>query len=152
MRINFKLFIVVLFVALALITKVHAYCFEEAGQRYSVSPLLLYAISNVESAFDIRAINVNTNSSEDRGHMQINSFWKKYLGDHGWNSLYDPCYCTNVGAWILARCIARYGNTWDAVACYHCGHSPDDMPEERRPEAYRYIDKVQEKLNELTIE
>ena len=152
MRINFQPHILVLFVALALITKVHAYCFEEAGQRYSVSPVLLYAISSVESAFDTLAVNVNTNGSEDRGHMQINTFWKKYIGDHGWSSLYDPCYCTNVGAWIMSQCIERYGNTWDAVACYHCGHSPADMPEERRPEAYRYIDKVQEKLNKLTIE
>ncbi len=152
MRINFKLHILVLFVALALITKAQAYCFEEAGQRYSVSPVLLYVISSVESDFDTMAVNVNTNGSEDRGHMQINTFWKKYIGDHGWSSLYDPCYCTNVGAWIMSQCIERYGNTWDAVACYHCGHSPADMPEERRPEAYRYIDKVQEKLNKLTIE
>jgi len=152
MRINFKVLMFVFFVSLSLITKVQAYCFEEAGQRYSVSPLLLYAISSVESSFNVRAINVNTNGSEDRGHMQINSFWKKYLGDSGWDSLYDPCYCTNVGAWIVADCIARYGNNWDAVACYHCGHSPADLPEERRPEAYRYIDRVQEKLNELTTE
>ncbi|MCK5853209.1 transglycosylase SLT domain-containing protein, partial [bacterium] len=69
MRINFKLHILVLFVALALITKAQAYCFEEAGQRYSVSPLLLYVISSVESAFDTLAVNVNTNGSEDRGHM-----------------------------------------------------------------------------------
>ena len=151
-RINLKLFSFGVFIGLALPMTLQAYCFEEAGQRYSVSPLLLYAISSVESAFDMKAINVNTDGSEDRGHMQINSFWKKYIGEQGWNSLYDPCYCTNVGAWIMARCIKRYGNTWDAVACYHCGHSPSDLPKNRRPEAYRYIKKVQNKLNELTRE
>lgn len=147
-----KQYIFTLFMALFLASKTWAYCFDEAGQRYSVSPLLLYAISSVESAFDTRAVNVNSNGSEDRGHMQINIFWEKYIGEHGWDSLYDPCYCTNVGAWVMAQCMERYGNTWDAVACYHCGHAPADMPESRRPEAYRYIKKIQDKLETLTRE
>ncbi|MBU0991721.1 MAG: lytic transglycosylase domain-containing protein [Proteobacteria bacterium] len=124
-----------------------SYCFEEAGKKYGVSPVVLQAISKVESNYKVDAINKNKNESRDFGHMQINDrTWKKYLGD-GWEYLiYDPCYCTQVGAWILRQCMNRYGNTWDAIACYHCGKSPEELPLKTRMRAYEYIRKVQEQI------
>ncbi len=31
----------------------------------------------------------------------------------------DACYNVQVGAWILSRCVQRYGYTWTAVGCYN---------------------------------
>ena len=63
------------------------FCFTDAGTAYDISPVLLKAISEVESNGNPQAINYNRQSgSTDIGHMQINSFWKKYLGKG-----YDHC-------------------------------------------------------------
>ncbi len=111
-------------VLLALVSFAFAYCFEEAGRYYGVSPRLLWAIAKVESNFNPRAINRNKNGTYDIGLMQINSRWLPVLKRHG---LYDerliwhPCYNTFVGAWVLRQCINRYGNSWKAVDCYNKG-------------------------------
>ena len=99
----------------------HAFCYEEAGNRYGVSPRLLHAISKGESNFNPFAINHNTNSSYDFGLMQINSSWEPTLRRMGirWDSLSDPCTNVMVGAWVLSQCIQEYGYTWSAVGCYN---------------------------------
>lgn len=98
-----------------------AFCFEEAGNRYGISPQLLYAISKGESSFNPLAINYNTNGTYDYGLMQINSSWEPTLRKLGisWNNLADPCTNVMVGAWVLSQCIRDYGYTWSAVGCYN---------------------------------
>jgi len=98
-----------------------AFCFEEAGNRYGISPQLLYAISKGESSFNPLAINYNTNGTYDYGLMQINSSWEPALRKLGisWNNLADPCTNVMVGAWVLSQCIQDYGYTWPAVGCYN---------------------------------
>ena len=95
------------------------YCFEEAEQYYNVSAKILWAISKNESGHKPTALNYNTNGTIDFCHMQINSSWRKVIGDDAWRALNDPCYCTMVGAWVFAQCVEKYGYTWDAVGCYH---------------------------------
>jgi soluble lytic murein transglycosylase-like protein len=98
-----------------------AFCYEEAGNRYGISPNLLYAISKGESSFNPIAINYNTNGSYDYGLMQINSSWKPTLRKLGipWGTLADPCTNVMVGAWVLSQCIRDYGYNWPAVGCYN---------------------------------
>ena len=100
---------------------VSAFCYAEAGGRYGVSPRLLQAISQGESNFNPVAVNQNTNGSYDFGLMQINSSWEPTLRRMGiaWESLADPCTNVMVGAWVLAHCVRKYGNTWSAVGCYN---------------------------------
>lgn len=62
---------------------VHAFCFQEAGQRYAVSPWLLWAIAKAESNLDPSSINRNRNGTVDVGLMQINSIWAGQLGGFG---------------------------------------------------------------------
>ncbi len=95
------------------------YCFEKAGNQFGIAPALLWAISKAESRFNPHALNFNRNGSYDYCHMQINSSWAREIGETAWTSLGDPCQCTEVGAWILSRCIRDYGYTWQAVGCYH---------------------------------
>ncbi|MBE0597024.1 MAG: lytic transglycosylase domain-containing protein, partial [Desulfuromonadales bacterium] len=97
-----------------------AFCFEEAGTRYSVPPGLLWAIARVESGFDHQAYNRNGNGSYDVGVMQINSSWEKELGPDLWRRLQDdPCTNVQIGAWVLAGCLQRHGYTWEGVGCYN---------------------------------
>jgi soluble lytic murein transglycosylase-like protein len=98
---------------------VGAFCFEEAGETYGVSPQLLWAIAKTESNFNPSAINYDRNGSFDYGVMQINSYWYRELGHQRWINLDDACYNVKVGAWILSQCVQRYGYTWRAVGCYN---------------------------------
>ncbi len=101
-----------------------AYCFKEAAARYHVSATLLMAIAKTESGFNARAINRNSNGSYDIGVMQINSAHLPALRQYGISErvLFDqPCANVNVGAWILARNMAQFGNTWKSVGAYNTG-------------------------------
>lgn len=97
-------------------------CWEEAGARYGVNPQLLYAIARTESSLNPDAVSKpNKNGSYDIGLMQINSAWLPTLRRHGIDraQLMDACTSIHVGAWILARNMARMGNSWEAVGAYN---------------------------------
>jgi len=111
-----KLLLVLCFTLLPVYT--HAFCFQQAGQRYGVSPTLLRVIAKAESNFNPSATNHNRNDTVDVGLMQINSIWADQLGST-WNDIFDPCTNVMVGAWILSQCIHNYGSNWQAVGCYH---------------------------------
>ena len=96
-----------------------AFCFEEAGATYGVSPLLLWSIAKHESNMNPSAVGRNSNGTYDYGLMQINSTWAGALGRSLWMSLGDPCTNVKTGAWILSRCIRRHGYNWKAVGCYN---------------------------------
>jgi soluble lytic murein transglycosylase-like protein len=95
------------------------YCFDEAGAQYGINPQILRAIAKVESNYNPRAINWNTNGSYDFGVMQINSSWASTLGLERWSTLGDTCTNIKTGAMILAACMEKYGYTWEAVGCYN---------------------------------
>ena len=99
--------------------KIHAFCFEEAGSFYNISPQILWAIAKVESGFKPNAVNRNADGSYDYGLMQINSSWARVLGRDLWSSLGDPCTNVKVGAWILSGCVRKHGYTWEAVGAYN---------------------------------
>lgn len=116
--------------AITVITCITGYaqaaCFDEAARRYGFDPALLKAISRVESSGNPKAINRNRDGSRDICHMQINSRWLPTLQKYGITeqSLFDPCTCTYVGAWILAGNVHRLGYNWNAVGAYNAS-SPE---------------------------
>ena len=97
----------------------YGFCFEEAGKKYNISPVLLKSIARVESGLNPKAVNKNPNGSVDMGLMQINSAWLKTLKVTGDDLMNDACLNTMTGAWVLRQCIDRYGYTWEAVGCYN---------------------------------
>jgi soluble lytic murein transglycosylase-like protein len=97
-------------------------CWEQAAQKYGVSPHLLHAIAKTESSLNPAAVNRNNaNGTYDVGLMQINSSWLPKLKRFGITErdLYEPCVSIDVAAWILAHNIRSYGNTWAAVGAYN---------------------------------
>lgn len=97
----------------------NAFCFDNAGNEYAISPLLLECIARTESNLDPKAININKNGSVDIGLMQVNSYWVSKLGLDRDRLITDSCYNTMAGARILSQCIDRHGYTWEAVGCYN---------------------------------
>lgn len=116
---NVAVFLSVLFVFYLIPYPSFAFCFEEAGQEYNISPNILWAIAKGESDFNPTAVNYNKNGSYDYGLMQINSWWYGKLGHETWMSLSDPCMQVKAGAWVLAQCMQQYGYTWESVGCYN---------------------------------
>jgi soluble lytic murein transglycosylase-like protein len=99
-----------------------AFCFREAALRYGVSEVLLQAIARAESAMNPTALNRNADGTEDIGLMQIHSSLLPILARYGIDRqrlLDDPCVNVNIGAWVLADNIRRYGPTWKTVGAYN---------------------------------
>ncbi|VVP32651.1 hypothetical protein PS865_04443 [Pseudomonas fluorescens] len=99
-------------------------CWEEAAERHSVEPELLYAIAQVESSLRPDVVNRNKNGSRDLGLMQINSIHLPRLAKQGITEqqlLAEPCVSIDVGASILAEIIGRHGYNWTAVGAYNAG-------------------------------
>lgn len=140
---SMRLLSALLFLSLLFASKAcSAFCFEQAEARYGIHRDLLRAIAQQESGMNPNAINRNTNGSVDIGLMQINSQWWPRLTQAGFDQawLRDPCYNVMFGSWILARNIARYGMTWDAVGAYH---SPTDW------RARQYAGQVANRLGKI---
>jgi len=126
---------------LGLPTVSQGFCFRDAGLTYDVSPALLRAIARVESDNDPAAHGRNPNGTEDYGLMQVNSSWARTFGS-SWNMVIEnPCYNVMAGAWILRRCIDRYGEDWKAVECYHTGKTGLKIGK-------RYVSKVRKAMIE----
>ena len=102
----------------------NAGCYEEAGIKYGISPLLLQAIAKTESSEDPFAISpMNRNGTRDYGLMQINSWWLEKIKAYGIEKkdLFDACQSVHVGAWVLAQSIQMMGSNWEAVGAYNAG-------------------------------
>lgn len=103
---------------------VRASCWNDAGKNYGIDPLLLKAIAWKESRGRTDAIGPKLkNGNHALGLMQINSAHLPKLAQFGIlrEHLFNPCVSQKVGAWLLAECIQRFGQTWKAVGCYYAG-------------------------------
>lgn len=118
------------------------FCFEQAGQRYRVDPLLLEAIAIQESRLRQEASNKNYDSkgrllSTDYGVMQINTananlLIQMGLIQHPEDLIKDPCFNVQAGAWVLARHLRICGNTWRCLGSYNAGFHASAKQEAKR--------------------
>lgn len=114
-----------------------AFCFDEAGARYRVDPLLLRAIARVESGMKPGAIGKNMSGkkllSRDFGLMQINERHIPQLRAMGiLNSEQDlldnPCLNVQIGAWVLAKHLQQCGVNWECLGSYNAGFAKGNSP------------------------
>lgn len=113
------------------VNSVSAFCFNDAGARYNIDPILLRSVAIRESALNPKAINSNKNkewkiTSHDYGLMQINSIHLDKLKSLGIikeknDLLNNPCLNVQIGAWILASHIQKCGVNWDCLGSYNAG-------------------------------
>lgn len=101
-----------------------AQCWSEASRLSDTPVALLYAVANVESSLNPRAINLShlrRTGSYDIGLMQINSTHLPALARQGIleADLYSPCTNLLIGAQLLADLFKRYGRTWNAIGAYN---------------------------------
>lgn len=115
---------------------------EIVGQRYHLSPLLLYAIAKVESGLNPQALHSDADGTYDIGLMQISSTWLPILQRFGISAqdLYNSYTNLQVGAWILAQNVRQYGATWKAVGAYNARSVPKQI---------RYVKRVAKQLDAL---
>lgn len=106
------------------ISTAHATCWNRAGERYKIDPLLLKAIAWKESRGQANAVGPKLkDGNRALGMMQINTIHLPKLAEYGISKehLFKPCTSQEVGAWVLSSCIRQFGNTWKAVGCYYTG-------------------------------
>lgn len=125
-------------------------CYEEAGAKYGISPLLLKSIAMTESSENPAAISPrNKDGTRDYGLMQINSWWLDKIAAYGLSKddLFNACQSVHLGAWVLAQSIRALGNNWEAVGAYNAGLSKD-----RRTARQIYATKVWKNYMKLMSE
>lgn len=114
-----------------------AFCFNEAGNRYRVDPLLLRSIAQVESGMKPEAIGKNMAGkkilSRDYGLMQINERHVPQLRAMGvlnneQDLITNPCLNVQIGAWILAKHLKQCGINWECLGSYNAGFAKDNTP------------------------
>lgn len=98
-------------------------CWDVVADRYNLPVELLKSVGQVESSFRPEVVAHANNGTRSIGVMQINSSWFGELQAFGIaeKDLYKPCVNIEVGGWILAQEVKRYGYSWEALGAYYAG-------------------------------
>mgnify|MGYP000207967066 CR=1 FL=1 len=115
---------IILFLSVTFPIAASATCWEAAGERYGIDPILLKAIAWKESRGHPNAVGPKLKDGNVAlGLMQINTVHLPTLAQFGIRreNLFDACTSQEVGAWVLSNCIGEFGATWKAVGCYYAG-------------------------------
>lgn len=116
--------------------RAHAFCFDAAGAKYHIDPLLIQAIATGESSLRPGVTNINRDPgtgravSSDYGLMQVNSSHIPALIGKGFISsprdlLTKPCLNVQIGTWILASHFQVCGISWNCLGSYNAGFRTD---------------------------
>lgn len=116
--------------------RVDAFCFESAGAKYHIDPLLVKAIAIGESSLRPGVTNINRDKktgqalSTDYGLMQVNSSHIASLIAQGYirssqDLLNRPCLNVQIGTWILAKHFQVCGISWNCLGSYNAGFRKD---------------------------
>lgn len=101
-----------------------AACWNDAGAKYGIDPLLLMAIGWQESRGNPNAVGPPLKDGNVAlGLMQINTIHLPNLRKQGIGrrDLFNPCISVHVGAQVLRDCINKFGEIWRSVGCYYGG-------------------------------
>ncbi|WNK30371.1 lytic transglycosylase domain-containing protein [Pantoea agglomerans] len=116
--------------------RANAFCFDAAGGKYHIDPLLIQAIATGESSLNAGITHINRDArtgravSTDYGLMQVNSTHIPSLIAKGFISspqdlLTKPCLNVQIGTWILASHFQVCGISWNCLGSYNAGFRKD---------------------------
>ncbi|MHA7594377.1 lytic transglycosylase domain-containing protein [Pantoea sp. XAF26B01_ASV70] len=116
--------------------RANAFCFDAAGAKYHIDPLLIQAIATGESSLHAGITHINRDArtgravSTDYGLMQVNSTHIPSLIAKGFISspqdlLTKPCLNVQIGTWILASHFQVCGISWNCLGSYNAGFRKD---------------------------
>lgn len=116
--------------------RANAFCFDAAGVKYHIDPLLIQAIATGESSLNAGITHINRDArtgravSTDYGLMQVNSTHIPSLIAKGFISspqdlLTKPCLNVQIGTWILASHFQVCGISWNCLGSYNAGFRKD---------------------------
>lgn len=96
-------------------------CSADAASFHGVNEWVLRAIIWHESGNRSALVTTNPNKSNDIGLGGINTVHLPELGLYGVTRehLTDACINTYTAAWLLAKKIAKHGDSWEAIGAYH---------------------------------
>ena len=129
-----RLTVLLLFILLS--PRAGAFCFDAAGAKYHIDPLLIQAIATGESSLRPGITNVNRDKktgralSTDYGLMQVNSSHIPALMAQGvirspQDLLTRPCLNVQIGTWMLAKHFQVCGISWNCLGSYNAGFRQD---------------------------
>lgn len=90
----------------------------EAADKDNIPVSLAFALAYTESRYNVRAVNVNTNSTVDRGLFQLNNKTFPKLTE---DEFFDPHVSAQYGMSHLRFCLNSAGNEVAALAMYNAG-------------------------------
>ncbi|MCH9269862.1 lytic transglycosylase domain-containing protein [Pantoea ananatis] len=116
--------------------RAQAFCFDAAGAKYHIDPLLIKAIATGESGLRPGVTHINRDPktgravSTDYGLMQVNSSHIPSLVAQGLikspqDLLTKPCLNVQTGTWILASHFQVCGISWNCLGSYNAGFRKD---------------------------
>lgn len=112
-----------------------ASCYDTYARYYRVDVALLKAIAWTESKGDAMAIGpALPDGNVALGELQINTIHLAELAAYGIEreDLFDGCTSIMLGARELAKCIARFGKVWKAVACFGTGPASKNIAAQKK--------------------
>lgn len=104
----------------------YAKCVER-GLEYETVLALMWR----ESRFELDAVNINKNGTQDSGVMQINDVNKDFLlNNYGIDNLMDPVQNIDAGTILLSMYMNKYGEH-DALMAYQYGENGMEIQQEK---------------------
>lgn len=120
----------------------------EEAEKNNIPLSLAFALAYTESRYNVKALNVNTNASIDRGLFQLNNRSFPQLKE---DDFYDPAVSAKYGMSHLRFCLNVAGNEVTALAMYNAG--TNKVRANNTPAStLRYVGKImayREKLDKL---
>lgn len=120
----------------------------EEAEKNNIPLSLAFALAYTESRYNVKAVNLNTNASIDRGLFQLNNRSFPQLKE---DDFYDPAVSAKYGMSHLRFCLNVAGNEVTALAMYNAG--TNKVRANNTPAStLRYVGKImayREKLDKL---
>ncbi len=117
---------------------------KETGFTYET----VLAMIKLESNYNPKAINKNTNGTVDKGLCQINSSWNKELKKIGITDLFDPYQNIDAAFYILQN-DCNHDNEHKMLMCYNMGSPNTKRLNNRGIYSSKYSRKVIDLKQEL---